>query len=70
MAKSSSRCSNVLKNIKETGLNLHRDKCEFGNAVIDFLGFRVWLGRIEPRQRKVEAIVNFPRPTSKKQISQ
>ena len=61
--------SNVLKVIKEAGLNLKRDKCEFGKAVIDFLGFRVGLGRIEPRQRKVEAKINFPRPTSKKQIS-
>ena len=61
---------NVLKIIKEAGLKLNRDKCEFGKAVIDFLGFRVGLCRIEPRQRKVEGIVNFPRPTSKKQISQ
>ena len=59
-----------MKVIKETGLNLNRDKCEFGKAVINFLGFRVMLGRIEPRQRKVEAIVNFQRPASKKQISQ
>ena len=62
--------SNVLKVIKEAGLNLNRDKCEFGKAVKDFLGFRIGLGSIEPRQRKVEAIVNFPRSTSKKQISQ
>ena len=62
--------SNVLKVIKEAGLNLNRDKCEFGKAVKDFLGFRVGLGRIEPRQRKIKAIVNFPRPTSKKQIFQ
>ena len=55
--------SNVLNIIKEVGLNLNRYKCEFGNAVIDFLCFRVGLGRIEPRQRKVEAIVNFSRPT-------
>ena len=62
--------SNVLKVIKQAGLNLNRDKCEFGKAVTYFLGFRVGLGRIELRQRKVEAIVNCPRPTSKKQISQ
>ena len=27
------------------------------------------MGRIEPRQRKVEAILNFPRPNSKKPLS-
>ena len=57
--------SNVLKVIKNAGLNLNSNKCEFGKAIIDYLRFRVGLGIIEPRQRKVEAIVNFPRPTSK-----
>ena len=28
-----------------------------------YLGFRVWFGRVEPRQRKVKAIVNFPQAT-------
>ena len=31
----------------------------FAKAVIDFLDFRVGLGKIEPRQRKVEAVVHF-----------
>ena len=57
-----------MKSIKEEGLNLKRDKYEFGEAV--FFGFRVGLGRVEPRQRKLEAKVNCARPTSKKQISQ
>ena len=61
--------SNVLKVIKEAELNLNRDKCEFDKAVVDFLGFRVGLSRVERRQQKVKAIVNFPRSTSKKQIS-
>ena len=52
---------NVLKDIKEAGLNLNRDKCEFGKAVVDFLDFRVALGRVKPKL----TIVNFPRPTSK-----
>ena len=60
----------MLKAIKEAGLNFIRDKYEFGKAVVDFLRFRVGLGKLELRQRKVEAIVNFPRPTSKKQLSQ
>ena len=46
--------SNGLKVIKETGLNLNRDKCELGKAVIDFLGFRVGLSRIEPRKRNLK----------------
>ena len=42
----------VLKVIKEAWLNLNRDKCEFSKAVIDFLGFRVGLSRIEPKKNE------------------
>ena len=45
-------------------MKINFDRCEFRRATEDFLGFRVSLGRIEPRARKVEAILNFPK-TSK-----
>ena len=48
---------------------MNRAKCEFGRATLDFLGFQVGLGRIETRQRKAEAILNFPSPKSKKILS-
>ena len=32
--------------------------------------FRSRAGKIEPRQRKVEAIINFPKPNCKKKIQQ
>ena len=38
-------------------------------ASVDFLCFRVGLGRIEPRARKVEAILKFPKPSSKKMLA-
>ena len=40
-----------------------------GRATVDFLGFQVDMGQIEPRQRKVEARLNFPRPNPKKTLS-
>ena len=56
----------ALSAIQSAGFSLNRAKCEFGRATLDFLGFQVGLGRIEHRQRKVEAILNFPSPKSKK----
>ena len=60
--------ANFLKAIKVAGLNLNRYRYEFGKAVVDLLGFRVGLGSVEPRQRKVEDVINSSRPTSKKEI--
>ena len=51
-------------------MTLNKNKCQFGKATIYSLDFEVELGKIDPRQRKVEAIINFPKPTSKKQIQQ
>ena len=39
-------------------------------STVDFLSFEVGLGKIEPRQRRVEAIINFPKPTNKRKIQQ
>ena len=47
----------------KTGMKINFDRCEFRRATEDFLGFRVGLGRIEPRARMVEAILNFPKPS-------
>ena len=60
----------VLTAIQNAGMTLNKNKCQFGNATVDFLGFEVGLGKLEPNKRKVEAIINFPKPTCKKQIQQ
>ena len=49
---------------------LNKNKYQFRKATVDFLGFEAGLGKIEPRQRKVEALIHFPKPTCKKQIQQ
>ena len=55
----------VLKAIQNAGMTLNINKCLFGRATVHFLGFQVGLGRIELRQRKVEASLHFHRPTKK-----
>ena len=64
-----SHLNNVFLTILEAGFTLNRKKFQFGRATVDFLWFQVGMARIEPRQRKVEAILSFPRPNSKKTLS-
>jgi len=58
----------VFKRIREAGVTLNKKKCEFGCAELDYLGHHVGRGKIGPRQQKVEALLTFPRPTSRKQL--
>ena len=60
---------NVFLAISKAGMKMNFEKCEFGRASVDFLGYRVGLGRIESIAQKVEAILNFPKHFSKKDAS-
>ena len=61
-----SNLRNVFLAILKAGMKIN---FEFRRGSVDFLGFRVGLGRIKPRARKVEAILNFPKPSSKKMLA-
>jgi len=58
----------VLERVSQAHLILNLKKCVFANAELDFLGHHVGLNKIQPRLQKVHAVLNFPQPTSKKQI--
>jgi len=58
----------VFMRIREAGLTLNMKKCEFAVAELDYLGHHVGLGKVQPRQQKVEALLKFPRPTNRKQL--
>ena len=49
-------------------LTINLSKSEFGQAQVTYLGHIVGLGEVKPVSAKVEAIANFPRPESKKQL--
>lgn len=64
-----------LKNLEEVfqiwrnkKISLKRRKCKFGNAKLDYLGHRVGSGEILPQETKVKAILEFPKPKTKKQM--
>ena len=52
--------------LSKFGLVVNRDKCEFGQSELEFLGHRVNASGIAPLPEKVEAVRSFPKPTSVK----
>uniref|UniRef100_A0A803KDA6 Gypsy retrotransposon integrase-like protein 1 n=1 Tax=Xenopus tropicalis TaxID=8364 RepID=A0A803KDA6_XENTR len=58
----------VLERIRQAGLTLKPGKCHFGMAEVQYLGHRVGSGRVMPEPAKVEVIVNWPTPTTQKQV--
>ena len=49
-------------------LTVNLAKSDFGKACVTYLGHVVGKGRMNPIQAKVEAITNYPMPTSKNQL--
>lgn len=45
-------------------------KCEFTKATVIYLGKVVGQGQVRPVRAKVEAIDNYPTPTTKKELMQ
>ena len=45
-----------------------RLKCLFGYSTVKFLGHNVGQGKLTPQDNTVQRILNFPHPTTKKQL--
>jgi hypothetical protein len=58
----------VFDRIKAAGLTIKKSKCVFATAEVDFLGHRVGLGKVEPRRKTVQALLDFPKPMDQKQL--
>jgi hypothetical protein len=58
----------VLDILHKNGLKLHPDKCVFAQRQVTFLGHTIREGTIAMEQDKVEAIRNWARPKTKKQL--
>ena len=58
----------VLSRLQDYGLTLNVDKCKFGVKELAFLGHWVSSEGIQPLREKVQAIVDFPEPTSLKKL--
>ena len=62
------RLKALFARLKMANLTVNLVKSEFGKATVQFLGHEIGLGKVRPVNAKVEAIVNFPAPTTKKEL--
>jgi hypothetical protein len=58
----------VFKRIRKYNLKLQPDKCEFLRTEVSYLGHIITEDGVRPDPKKVEAIENFPRPETTKQL--
>jgi len=59
-----------LEKLRQAGLTVNQKKCEWGQTQCEFLGHVVGQGEVMPAKCKVEAMQNFVRPKTKKNIRQ
>jgi transposase InsO family protein len=62
------RLEKVLKYLREAGLTLNKDKCEFKLPEVKFVGHVISAEGIKPDPDKTKAIMNFPVPVCKKDL--
>ena len=77
MAVHSGDCHTHLRDIKwyltaiqDFGLKLNLGKCEFGKNSVKYVGHIIGSGRHEPDPERIQAVVEMPRPVTKKQTRQ
>ena len=56
----------LLQRLREYGMVLNMEKCEFGQSSVDFLGHRITASGAEPLTKHLEAIHNFTQPSDVK----
>lgn len=62
------RLQSVLNTLKEAGLTLNRDKCEFEKEEVVFLGHVINEKGIQADPEKVKCIRSYPSPKSKREL--
>ncbi|XP_064479068.1 uncharacterized protein LOC135392282 [Ornithodoros turicata] len=60
----------VLKVLQSSGLTLRLGKCSFLQDQVDYLGYEVSASGIRPGRRKLESILDFPRPNDVHRVRQ
>ena len=60
--------SDVLETLKQANLTAKPSKCSFGQSKVNYLGYVVGEGIIEPQKTKVEAVANKTQPKTKKDV--
>lgn len=58
----------IFSRLKSASLTLNLAKCEFGKAIVSYLGKKVGQGQIRPVEAKVQAISDFPAPQMRREL--
>lgn len=58
----------VLTRFRKSNMKLNPAKCQFMESEVTYLGHKCTADGIKPDERLTEAVQNFPRPNSKKQL--
>ncbi|XP_062557376.1 uncharacterized protein LOC134222249 [Armigeres subalbatus] len=58
----------VFQRLRENGLTINPSKCQIGFPNVEFVGHLISADGIRPTPKKVEAVLNFPRLTTAKEL--
>ncbi len=58
----------VLRRLSDANLTLNLAKCEFGCATVTYLGKEVGSGQVRPLNSKIQAILDFPVPKTRREL--
>ena len=58
----------VLRRLREAGLTARPSKCQIAMRQCTYLGHQVGNGEVRPERQKIEAVAQFARPVTKKDV--
>lgn len=58
----------VFQRLEQANLTINLAKCEFGKATVTYLGKQVGQGQVRTVQEKVQAIKDYPVPTTRREL--
>ena len=64
------RLGSVFERFRSAGLKLKLKKCQFAQKSVTYLGRIISNKGIEPDKAKLEAVINYPKPASSKEVKQ
>ena len=64
------RLMSVFERFRAAGLKLKLKKCQFAQSAVTYLGHIISDKGIEPDKTKLEAVTNYPTPSSSKEVKQ
>lgn len=68
IAQHKQRLRTVFERLRQNGLTINTGKCQIGLPKVEFLGHLITPDGIQPKPSKVQAILDFPKPSIAKEL--